>query len=889
MNKLVSFLSLAIMLCISVLPMSAQSVTKEAALEKASTFLQKSENNTFNTRKAARKAPQLVLANNRDEFYIFNDEANGGYVIVSGDERTPDVLGYSDNGHYDSKHVPCNMQAVLDGYAEQVSYLRTHPEYKMPVLKRMNETKVAPLLGEIAWNQWWPYNEMCPTIDGQHCPTGCVATATAQVMYYHKWPERGKGSNSYEWNGQTLSADFSQSVYRWDLMTPTYNNNSSKESCDAVALLMHDVGFACNMNYSLGGSGASGEGGSLIKYFDYDKSMGYIQRNNCDEESWHNFIWDDLHNGRPVLYGGGSSYGGHALVIDGYDGNGYYHFNFGWGGASNGNYTMLSVPFDSSPSIYFGIKKNEGGSPRFTFSSPKDFIYDEELDYMYLYCYNFCPGLEEAVFVGALAVENIATHEVVYFDEREWAYSFHLYEDLPDGDYILYPVGRGKNETKWQKYYFHDDRQTFVDLNVTNGVKTYANSHISDNIQKGAVAIDNIYYFLDDTNHEATVTFKNDKYGSYSGDVTIPSFINYNNQDYIVTKIGKGSFYNCSLGTVYISNSIKNIELSFYSANVDKILFEADSQVNSIAGFAFQCCHFNLGGIEMPRGIEYLNQYTFEGSDIKWISLPSTLQNLYGKVFDWCEYLRTIILNNPNPVALQSSPFHLTDLSFCTLYVPKGTINQYLNAVIWKNFGHIVEMEDITTIEGIKYILNANDNTATILSAFDVEYATCTIPRMISYHGKDYKVTSLCPFSFIDSPVEELTIPNSVEYLGECALDPKVLKKLKLDHIEPPKVADMTEKGKDFFREMFANGGQTIKLYVPVGSKSKYQSDSFWGQFTSIIEDETLGMNPIVTSSNEEKKNDIYSLNGIRITSSHEFLPKGIYIQGKKKILIDGR
>ena len=887
---MVPSLCLVFMLYMSILPASAQQVSKEVALEKAIAFLQKFQSSNPNMRKAPHKAPQLALANNRDEFYIFNDEANGGYVIVSGDERTPDVLGYSDGGRYDSKNVPCNMQAVLDGYAEQVAYLRAHPEYKIPVSKRTDETKVAPLLGETAWDQWWPYNEMCPTIDGQHCPTGCVATATSQVMFYHKWPERGKGSNSYEWNGQTLFADFSQSVYRWDLMTPTYNSNSSKESCDAVALLMHDVGYACNMSYSLGGSGASDEGRALIKYFDYDKSMGYIQRDECDEETWYNFILDDLHNGRPLIYGGGSSIGGHALVIDGYDGNGYYHFNFGWGGASNGNYTMLSVPFNSSPSIYFGIKKNEGGNPRFIFSSPKDFIYNEEQGYLYVEPYNFCPGVEVAVYVGALAVENIATHEVIYVDEREWASVFYLNETLSDGDYILYPVGRGKDETQWQKYYFHDDRQTFVDLNVTNGVKTYANNHLYNGIQEGAVEIDDIYYFLDDTNHEATVTFKNDKYGSYSGDVTIPSKISYKNQDYIVTKLGYGSFFKCELGTLYIPKSIKNIEMSFYLANVDRILFEADAQVKSIVGFTFQYCSFHSGGIDIPEGIESLSQYTFSGADIKWISLPSTLQNYYGQVFSWCNYLRTIILNNTNPIVLQSSPFQLSDLSHCTLYVPKGSVGNYSQAEVWKDFGHIVEMEDTTTIGGIKYILDANDNTATILSAFEVEQNSCTIPSAITYHGKKYKVTNLSPFSFINSPVEKLTIPSIVEYIGECALDLRVLKKLHLYHNEPPKVADMTENGKDSFQQMFSNvyfekEPALIELHVPVGSKSKYQSDSFWGQFTNIVEDETLGIESIMNIGADKNMSDIYDINGRKVELKLKDLKKGVYIVRGKKVV----
>ena len=334
MQKSICSIFTLLILWTSVSSLSAQKVTVNAAKEKATQFLNK-PNKSDAARKAPHLAPKLVLANERDELFIFNDEANGGYVIVSGDERTPDVLAYSENGHYDSKHVPCNMQAVLDGYAEQIAYLRAHPAYKMPTTDtRIEEKKVAPLLGETSWSQDWPYNIMCPTIGGQHCLTGCVATATAQLMYYHKWPERGKGIFSYEWNGQTLSVDFSQSVYRWNLMTPKYNSNSIQESCDAVALLMRDVGYACATNYDLYGSGAAGSEWGLIHNFDYDESMGLMFRNYCDADSWHHFIMDDLLNGLPVLYSGGDSKGGeaHALVIDGYDGEGYYHFNLGWGG-----------------------------------------------------------------------------------------------------------------------------------------------------------------------------------------------------------------------------------------------------------------------------------------------------------------------------------------------------------------------------------------------------------------------------------------------------------------------------------------------------------------------------------------------------------------------------
>lgn len=898
MKNLISSLFLVVMLCMGVLSVSAQQVTKETALEKAISFLQKSESNTSNTRKAPRKAPKLVLANNRDEFYIFNDEANSGYVIVSGDERTPDILAYSDYGHYNSGSVPCNMQAVLDDYAEQISYLHAHPEYNIPAVRRTEETKVAPLLGETAWSQGWPYNNMCPTIDGKHCVTGCVATATAQVMYYHKWPERGTGSNCYEWNGQTLSADFSQSVYRWDLMMPTYDSNSSQESCDAVALLMRDVGYACWMDYGLGGSGAHEINGewALINHFDYDESMGLIYRGSCDANSWHNFIVDDLLNGLPVLYSGPDSEGGdaHALLIDGYDGNGYFHFNFGWGGSYNGFFTMLSVRYRPSV-IGFGIKKNEGGKTRFFYGAHDDFIYVKETNC--LECGSLvCMGLMEGQNYTALAVENAINHVITYIDNGDWRTQFQLSETLPDGNYLLYPVARSSNDEIWKKFMFSDERQSFVDLNVTNGVMTYANNHLSDKIQDGAVVIDNIYYFLDDTNHEATVTFKNDKYESYSGNVTIPSKISYNNKEYKVSCIGEGAFFKCKLGSLSLPNTIKYIYNCLYLSSVDRIQFETDSQLVEIHGFGFQACTFNSGGLDLPEGIEWLNKYTFEGSNINKISLPSTLKYLLGEVFSNCQCsLRTIILNSKTHVVVSDPPLSkYLNLNFCTLYVPKGTLTQYTQADYWKDFGHIVEMEDTTTIDGIKYILGANENTATILSAFDVKHTTCTIPRMISYHGKDYKVTNLSPFAFINSPIEEVTIPNSVEYIGECALDTRFLKKLKLYHIEPPKVADMTDGGKEYFQNMFSNMMYTalIELYVPVGSKSKYQSDSFWGQFTNIVEDETLGMSPILSNLDDDKPNDVYDLSGKKVKAAEtslDNLPKSVYINGGKKVIIGSK
>ena len=148
MRKTNNSIFMLFILWMNIFTLSAQKVTIDAAKEKAFLFINQSEQSHSSLSKVKRKDPILVLANDRDEFYVFNDEANGGYVIVSGDERTPDILAYSNNGHYDSQHIPCNMQVVLDGYAEQLAYLRANPNYKLPLTLTDEEPRIEPLLGE---------------------------------------------------------------------------------------------------------------------------------------------------------------------------------------------------------------------------------------------------------------------------------------------------------------------------------------------------------------------------------------------------------------------------------------------------------------------------------------------------------------------------------------------------------------------------------------------------------------------------------------------------------------------------------------------------------------------------------------------------------------------
>ena len=274
---------------------------------------------------------------NRTEFFIFNDEANGGYVIISGDERMPEVLGYSYSGRIDADCLPCNLRMWLDGYALQVQSLRSGTAIA-PLSRRKAQRKaIGPLLTS-TWDQGYsPYNDQCPVVGDRHCYAGCVAVAIAQVMRYYEWPARTIEtipSYTTNWYKIHISA-IKPTDIKWDKMLDSYSRGYTKEEGEAVATLMKLVGVAVQMEYGPTQSGANYMLDALVQYFAYDaETIRQVPRENYDADRWEQLLYNELAAERPVLYSGDSPSidSSHAFVIDGCDENGYFHVNWGWGG-----------------------------------------------------------------------------------------------------------------------------------------------------------------------------------------------------------------------------------------------------------------------------------------------------------------------------------------------------------------------------------------------------------------------------------------------------------------------------------------------------------------------------------------------------------------------------
>lgn len=344
----------------------ADEVTEKQAQDLAKSFV----NSYFGKKGGDRSGLKSQGQMEKLGFYVFNMTDKGGFVIVSNESETTPILGYSETGsiELDPDKMPENMRNWLQGYADEIAWLQKQENYGKKKVESVNKARTRtaakqPITNTILttrWNQSAPYNNQCPIYsDNNRAVTGCVATAIAQVMKYHEWPKYeamptdqshlqaipAYTTESYEIAMSSLSAIY---TFDWDNMSNTYTGSETGATADAVAQLMLYCGCSVEMDY--GPSSASttiNVANALKKYFDYNNTtVTCVQRSLYTYANWIELIYHELYEGRPVIYGGQSSRGGHEFVCDGYEnreGTDYFHINWGWGGKSDDYYVLSSL------------------------------------------------------------------------------------------------------------------------------------------------------------------------------------------------------------------------------------------------------------------------------------------------------------------------------------------------------------------------------------------------------------------------------------------------------------------------------------------------------------------------------------------------------------------
>lgn len=309
-------------------------------------------------------------------YYVFNVE-EGGFVVVSGNDVTAPVLGFCDKGFFDADRLPDGLQWLLQMYEDQIQSLNKAAYTSLSAEMRKSKSvyhNIEPIMTTL-WNQGNPYNLLCPRYfnpdgsQGDLCATGCVATAIAQVMAFYKYPnatvrtipgyvqhfDTDKGDKSVQ-----LRNVPSQSVIDWDNMLDVYDGSETDVQQQAVAQLMYWVGLGCKMGY--GPSSAAGFPSAvdaLVRYFGYDDGTHIESRYRHSLQSWIDLLYNELASGHPIAFAGTNTGGAHAFVIDGYDVDGLFHVNWGWGGMDNG-YFRIDV-LDPNDQTGIGASPVPGG------------------------------------------------------------------------------------------------------------------------------------------------------------------------------------------------------------------------------------------------------------------------------------------------------------------------------------------------------------------------------------------------------------------------------------------------------------------------------------------------------------------------------------------------
>lgn len=343
---------LLLLLSVLALTASAENISVEMAKQIATDFFKNNrpQLSVKNLKMAYDgETPESRANGESPALYVFDNPQGKGFVVVSGDDIAQPILGYSYENDFLTDELPPHVKGWLESLKRQINDGRKYGVISTPSSRSISRAGIPIVKLETAlWNQAAPYHNLCPKINGEFTPTGCVITATAIIMKYHEWPKKGIGTipgYTTETNKINMPAIELGHEYQWDNMPLSYSKNYTTEQAEQVARLMADLGTMLEADYDKRETGASTIylAKNLITYMNYDKSALYCNRSSYMDTDWHNLMKNELQQGRPIFYSGSNEEAGHAFVLDGYTADDFYSVNWGWGGYCNGYFLLEAL------------------------------------------------------------------------------------------------------------------------------------------------------------------------------------------------------------------------------------------------------------------------------------------------------------------------------------------------------------------------------------------------------------------------------------------------------------------------------------------------------------------------------------------------------------------
>ena len=791
------------------LTMYAGEVTEQQALQQAQQFMQGKKFKQTNLHRAASAAGNA--------YYVFNAEDNGGFVIVAGDDRVKDILGYSERGSFDLSKAPSNVRWWLSQYEKAISSLGKETHEAISHRAEIVKEEIVPFI-TTTWGQNYPYNSQCPEINGEYCATGCVATAMAQVINYTKWPESSTGEiSSYTTKTNQIEVPkLEATTFNWSNITDT-----------DIARLMRYCGQAVGMDYNIVESGAYDVRipVAMIGKFGYDRNIHIEYRSGYKNSEWENIIYNELKAGHPVIYGGQSDNGGHSFICHGYRDNMFY-INWGWDGQYDGYFALTALnPYGNEAYVrdqiaIIGIRKPVGGEDMLPNSSvtitqfnyisantvkrnslTEDF---KEIRIEYSFAHSFPENT--SIQIGCAIYQGMEKKSIIDWGTIDLSpghavsinTSVSFGNGLSDGIYRIVPVYCIIGTNDWIDAKGSDWRYIEVAIDgLTLQIMPYA-------------AQDDRLIFEPVNEEFAKVRAANK---DIEGDIVIPEYVTINAKSYKVIAIDHRGFQGC--------NKVTSIKMPSF--------------LESWLNYSFADCS-QLKSLIIPKSLKF-----YSSCGLGW-----TMEHCIAG----CDNLSEIIVEEGN-----------TD--FC---VENGALMNKNKTVIYGYLGGLKNKE-YTMPSTIKSMAEGTFANNKYLEIVNLSPNINHIPSDAFFCCKSLKtvhmsdnVLEISEQAFIDCAIEEIKLSSNLQEIERAAFAycrnlkeielPQSLRKMDLVFGGCNNLETITIRKEALFVESNQFDDEVYEratLYVPQGCSNFYKNATVWKKFKNIVE---KNMPDVVISGN---------------------------------------